>query len=122
MPKQAPAALIATYRDFIDRLYMELGSYGVPVPSAVGERVRDELVSRHPSLRQFAAGAKLEDPAEDGDTVTAAIAAWVSATIREALDGDEEAALSVVKAAARERRHALHAAGFLSALPWELEW
>jgi len=28
----------------------------------------------------------------------------------------------VVGEAARERRHMLHAAGFLSALPWELEW
>ena len=43
MPSQAPAALVAAYRDLIDRLYRELGSYGVPVPSAVGERVRDSL-------------------------------------------------------------------------------
>jgi hypothetical protein len=122
MPTQAPAALIATYRDLIERLYSELGSYGVPVPSAVGERVRDSLVAQHPALRRFAAGNKPEDPAEDGDQVTASVATWVAATIREALDGDEEAASSVMHAAARERRHALHAAGFLSALPWELEW
>lgn len=122
MPAQAPAALIATYRELIERLYLELGSYGVPVPSAVGERVRDSLVASHPSLRRFAAGIKPEDPADDGDEVTAALAAWVAGTIREALDGDEDAARSVVKAAARDRRHALHAAGFLSALPWELEW
>jgi hypothetical protein len=122
LPAQAPAALVSAYRDLIERLYLELGSYGVPVPSAVGERVRDALLARHPSLRRFAAGAKPEDPSDDGDDVTAAIAAWVSETIREALDGDEEAARSVVKAAARERRHTLHAAGFLAALPWELEW
>jgi hypothetical protein len=122
MPTQAPAALIATYRELVERLYLELGSYGVPVPSAVGERVRDSLIPSFPSLRRFAAGAKPEDPAEDGQEVTAGVASWVAATIREALDGDEEAARSVVTAAARERRHALHAAGFLSALPWELEW
>ena len=122
MPAQAPAALVLAYRELIARMYSELGSYGVPVPSAVGERVRDALITRHPSLKQFAAGAKPEDPADDGDEVTAAVAAWVTETVREALDGDEEAALSVVKAAARERRHMLHAAGFLSALPWELEW
>src|SRR5688500_1627658 len=39
MPAQAPAALVAAYRELIQRLYGELGSYGVPVPSAVGERV-----------------------------------------------------------------------------------
>ena len=122
LPAQAPAALVSAYRELIERLYMELGSYGVPVPSAVGERVRDALVQRHPSLRRFAAGAKPEDPSDEGAEVTAAVAAWVTETIREALDGDEEAARSVVKAAARERRHTLHAAGFLSALPWELEW
>jgi hypothetical protein len=110
------------YRELIGRLYAELGSYGVPVPSAVGERVRDALVERHPALRRFANGTKAEDPAEDQDDVTAAVAAWVTDTIREALDGDDETAGSVVKAAARDRRHMLHAAGFLSALPWSIEW
>jgi hypothetical protein len=122
LPSQAPPALVSAYRELIDRLYLELGSYGVPVPSAVGERVRDALLPHHPALRRFAGGAKSEDPSEDGDAVTAAVAAWVTDTIREALDGDEEAARSVVRAAARERRHMLHAAGFLSALPWEVEW
>jgi len=122
MPSQAPAALVAAYRDLIERLYSELGSYGVPVPSAVGERVRDALIGRHPALRRFAAGAKTEDPSDSAEEVTAAVAAWVTETIREALDGDEDAAQSVAQAAARERRHTLHASGFLSALPWELEW
>ena len=122
MPAQAPAALVAAYRELIGRLYSELGSYGVPVPSAVGERVRDALVERHPALRRFAHGAKSEDPAQDQDEVTAAVAAWVTDTIREALDGDDETAGRVVKSAARERRHMLHAAGLLSALPWSIEW
>src|SRR5574338_536155 len=122
MPAQAPAALVAAYRDVIDRLYAELGSYGVPVPSAVGERVRDSLVGRHPALRRFAAGSRIEDPSDSAEEVTAAVAAWVTLTIREALDGDEDAARSVAQAASRERRHALHASGFLAALPWELEW
>lgn len=122
MPAQAPAALVSAYRDLIERLYSELGSYGVPVPSAVGERVRDALIGRHPALRRFAAGAKTEDPSDSAEDVTAAVAAWVTDTIREALDGDEDAARSVAQAAARERRHTLHASGFLSALPWELEW
>jgi hypothetical protein len=122
MPNQAPAALVSAYRDLIDKLYTELGSYGVPVPSAVGERVRDSLVTQHPPLRHFVSGAKSEDPAEDQDQVTAAVAAWVTETIRESLDGDDDAAASVVKAAAKERRHMLHAAGFLSALPWTVEW
>ena len=122
LPSQAPPALVGAYRELVDRLYLELGSYGVPVPSAVGERVRDALLPQHPTLRCFAAGAKPEDPSEDGEQVTAAVAAWVTETIREALDGDDESARSVVRAAARERRHTLHAAGFLAALPWELEW
>ena len=122
MPSQAPASLVAAYRDLVERLYAELGSYGVPVPSAVGERVRDSLVDRHPSLRRFIGGSKPEDPSEDQDEVTAAVAAWVAETIRESLDGDDDAAASVVKAAAKERRHMLHAAGFLSALPWTIEW
>jgi hypothetical protein len=122
MPTQAPAGLVAAYRELIDRMYNELGSYGVPVPSAVGEQVRDSLVERHPALRKFVLGAKPEDPSEDQDAVTAAIAAWVTDVIRESLDGDEEAAKSVIKTAARDRRHMLHAAGFLAALPWEIEW
>jgi len=122
MPTQAPAALVAAYRELIERMYAELGSYGVPVPSAVGERVRDALLGRYPALSRFAAGSRPEDPSEDGREVTAGIAAWVTDTAREALDGDEDAARRVVSTAARERRHMLHAAGFLSALPWELEW
>jgi hypothetical protein len=122
MPAQAPAALVSAYRELIARLYTELGSYGVPVPSAVGERVRDALVATHPALKKFDSSAKPEDPAEDQDEVTAAVAAWVTDTVREALDGDDEAATSVVKAAARERRHMLHAAGFLARLPWTVEW
>ena len=122
MPTQAPVALVAAYRDLIERMYLELGSYGVPVPSAVGERVRDALLGRYPALSRFAAGSRGEDPSEDGQEVTAGVAAWVTDTAREALDGDEEAARRVVVEAARERRHMLRAAGFLSALPWELEW
>jgi hypothetical protein len=37
---------VGAYRELVDRLYLELGSYGVPVPSAVGERVRAALVER----------------------------------------------------------------------------
>jgi len=122
MPTQAPAALVAAYRELIERMYAELGSYGVPVPSAVGERVRDALLRRYPALSRFAGGSRPEDPSEDGYEVTAGVAAWVTDTAREALDGDEDAARRVVGEAARERRHMLHAAGFLSALPWELEW
>jgi len=122
MPAQAPAALVSAYRELIDRMYSELGSYGVPVPSAVGERVRDALLPRYPALRRFAAGEKPEDPSEDTKSVTEGVAAWVTDTTREALDGDDEAARRVLTEAARERRHMLHAAGFLSALPWELEW
>ena len=122
MPTQAPAALVAVYRELIERMYAELGSYGVPVPSAVGERVRDALLRRYPALSRFAAGSRPEDPSEDGQEVTAGVAAWVTDTAREALDGDEDAARRVLGEAARERRHMLHAAGFLSALPWELEW
>src|SRR6185503_18166811 len=58
MPTQAPAALVAAYRELIGRMYLELGSYGVPVPSAVGERVRDALLRRYPSLSRFAAGSR----------------------------------------------------------------
>jgi hypothetical protein len=122
MPSQAPAALVAAYRDLIEKLYVELGSYGVPVPSAVGERVRDALLARHPALRKFDAASRPEDPADDQEEVTAAVAAWVTDTIRESLDGDEDAAARVVKASARERRHMLHAAGFLARLPWTVEW
>jgi hypothetical protein len=123
MPSQAPPGLVGAYRELIERVYAELASSGVPVPSAVGERVRTALLDRHPSLRTFAAGgAKQDDPAEEQDAVTAAIAAWTTDTLREALDGDDAAAARVIKTAARDRRHMLHAAGYLSSLPWELEW
>jgi len=123
MPAQTPPSLVAAYRELVDRVYTELTSAGVPVPSAVGERVRTSLLDRHPSLHAFAEGAsKPDDPAAEQDEVTAAVAAWTIETLREALDGDEAAAAKLITTAARDRRHMLHAAGFLSALPWEIEW
>jgi len=123
MPAQTPPGLIAAYRELVDRLYAELASAGVPVPSAVGERVRTSLLDQHPSLHAFAGGAtRPDDPAAEQDEVTAAVAAWTVETLREALDGDEATAAKLIKTAGRDRRHMLHAAGFLSSLPWELEW
>ena len=123
MPAQAPPGLVAAYRELVDRLYAEMALAGVPVPAAVGERVRTSLVDRHPSLHAFARGTTTQDdPAADQEEVTAAVAAWMGETLREALDGDDAAAARLIKTAARERRHMLHAAGFLSSLPWEIEW
>ena len=123
MPAQTPPGLVAAYRELVERLYAEMTLAGVPVPSAVGERVRTSLVDRHPSLDAFAGGtARQDDPAADQDEVTAAVAAWMGETLREALDGDDAAAAKLIKTAARDRRHMLHAAGFLSSLPWEIEW
>jgi len=74
-------------------------------------------------LHAFAGGAtRPDDPAAEQDEVTAAVAAWTVETLREALDGDEATAAKLIKTAGRDRRHMLHAAGFLSSLPWELEW
>ena len=123
MPAQTPPGLISAYRELVDRLYTELASAGVPVPSAVGERVRASLLDQHPALHAFAGGAtRPDDPAAEQDEVTAAVAAWTVETLREALDGDEVTAAKLIKTAGRDRRHMLHAAGFLSSLPWELEW
>lgn len=123
MPAQAPSALVGAYRELIEKLYHELAATGVPVPSAVGERVRYALLAQHPPLRAFASGGvRPDDPADERDAVTAAIAAWVTETVREALDGDDVAATRALATATRERRHMLHAAGFLASLPWTLEW
>jgi hypothetical protein len=122
LPSQAPPALVGAYRDLIEKLYAELAATGVPVPSAVGERVRDALLERHPALCAFARGPKVQDPADEQAVVTTAIAAWMTEVVREAVDGDDALARRVLTAATRERRHMLHAAGFLAALPWELEW
>jgi hypothetical protein len=123
MPQQAPPGLVGAYRELVDRVYAELAATGVPVPSAVGERVRTSLIDRYPALQSFAVGpGKPDDPAHEEQEVTAGIAAWTVDTLREALDGDETAAARLIKTAARDRRHMLHAAGFLSSLPWEIEW
>ena len=73
------AALVTAYRELVDKLYLELGSYGVPVPSAVGERVRDGLVGRYPALKRFVGGAKPEDPPDDQEEITAAVEAKLGA-------------------------------------------
>lgn len=123
LPTQAPPALVGAYRELVTRLYAELAAAGVTAAPAIGERARETLVERHPSLRSFAdGGSPVNDPAEEEDEVTSAVAAWVTETVREALEGDDAAATRVLTAAARDRRHMLNAAGFLSSLPWDLRW
>lgn len=123
MPSQAPPSLIAAYRDVVSRLLDELASTGVPVPSAVAERVRHALLAAHPPLAHFPSGEEqADDPPHDRETVTGAVAAWMTETVREALDDDADLSARIVRNATHDRRHMLQAAGFLAALPWKLEW
>ena len=123
LPSQAAPGLIAAYRDLATRLFAELQVAGVPVPSAVGERVRHALLAEHPVLTHFETGdGSRADPPSEREVVTAAVAAWLTETLREALDGDDAAAERALRAAARERRHMLQASGLLGSLPWTIEW
>jgi hypothetical protein len=123
LPAQAPPALLAVYRELMGRVTGELNVAGVATAQAIAEKAREALVVTQPVLKHFTTGsAPVSDPVAEAATVTNAVAAWVTATLRQALPGRETDAARLLGAAARDRRHLLQAAGFVSAVPWPIPW
>ena len=58
---------------------------------------------------------------EDLRALNVAVAAWMIGLVRGAMI-DDEREIGMLRAATRDRRHMLQAAGFLAVLPWTLEW
>jgi len=122
LPVQAPPALFAAYREVAQSLVAELDRAGLPGAESA-EQGRFLLLAEYPLLSLFdPSSAETAEPVVDDRTLTQAVAVWVTATLRGAIRGDDVAAARHLRAAVWDRRHMLQAAGFLSAVPWAVEW
>ena len=124
LPIQAAPALIQAYRELAATLVARLVSEGGDGAPAVAEAARQALLPTHPALRAFAGvenGRALRGTAEPAAAVTGAVSAWVTELLwTAASDGPEPETL--LRDAARERRHVFQSAGFFERLPWKVAW
>lgn len=123
LPVQAAPQLVDAYRALTETIIGHLRSLGASDPAASVRQARERLVGAHPVLRHFGdvePGARAV--VSDARTLSVAMAAWMTAGLRDALRGDDELAARCIALAGRERRHLLQAAGFTAALPWTISW
>ena len=125
LPVQAAPALIQAYRELAAAIVARLVSEGGDGAPAVAEAARQALLPVHPALRAFALSTSdsrvPRGTAQPADAVTGAVSAWVTELLwTAASDGPEPETL--LRDAARERRHVFQSAGFFDQLPWKVAW
>jgi hypothetical protein len=120
---QAAPALIAAYRDLVGGVVRRLTEGGAEGATAVAERARKQLISRHPSLDKLSLTVPNQrDPVVETHALSAAIAAWLTETLWHVPLPDDVSAEQLLAEQARARRHLFQAAGLFEALPWTLTW
>jgi hypothetical protein len=124
LPQQAPHALVQAYRDLIESLIERLMGIGRESALAIAEHARRTLAEKHPVLERFPLAEDLprQDPVEETEVVSRALAAWVSEIVWTAADHDEVTPAELLRDLTRDRRHMLQSAGFYEHLPFRIEW
>ncbi|HUF27761.1 MAG TPA: hypothetical protein VMM18_12365 [Gemmatimonadaceae bacterium] len=124
LPHQTPPALVGAYRDLVRGLVARLVESGRDSAPAIAEHARRTLAEKHPSLERFSMDDERprQDPAEEMDVVTRAVAAWVGEVLWTAADHDAVSPEALLVELTRDRRHMLQSAGFFEHLPFKVEW
>jgi hypothetical protein len=123
LPQQAPPALILAYRDLANRLVAHLVAAGRESAPAIAEHARRTLVASHDALESFSVMDRAtHDPVTDVDTLTGAVAAWVSEILWTAADLTTVAPEELLRELTHDRRHMLQSAGFFDRIPFRVEW
>ena len=123
LPQQAPPALIHAYRDLTNRLVQRLVATGRESAPAIAEHARRTLTPSHDALASFTVMDRAtHDPVTDVDTLTNAVAAWVSEILWTAADLDTVAPEDLLRELTHDRRHMFDAAGFFDRIPFRVEW
>jgi hypothetical protein len=123
LPQQAPPALIHAYRDLTNRLVQRLVATGRESAPAIAEHARRNLAPSHDALESFTVMDRAtHDPVTDVDTLTNAVAAWVSEILWTAADLDTVAPEELLRELTHDRRHMFDAAGFFDRVPFRVEW
>ena len=120
---QAAPKLIAAYRELTRGLVSKLTAGGNDSAAAIAEHARKSLAETHPVLAHFAvSGRSMKDPAADQETLTAAIAAWISEFLWTAAASSDVSPETLLHDLMYERRHLFQSAGLCDALPWRVTW
>ena len=123
LPVQAPHALIQAYRELTTGLVKRLVDGGRESAPEIAEHARRTLLDRHRALESFAVSDReLPDPVADGETLTAAVAAWMTELLWAAADHDAIKPETLLRELTYERRHMFQSAGLFQRLPFEIEW
>jgi hypothetical protein len=119
LPVQAPPPLIQAYRELTWHLVASLEAAGKDSATALAEHARRSLLAAHPVLDSFRVGETIvHDPVADTETVTAAVAAWVTEIMWAGGDLEQRGPEALLRDLTRDRRHMLQSAGFFERLPW----
>jgi hypothetical protein len=119
LPVQAAPALIQAYRELTTDLVWRLEQGGKESAPVLAEQARITLLPSHPVLDAFRVReGVVHDPVTDTDTLTAAVAAWVSEIMWAGGDLENVGAEDCLRELTKERRHVFQSAGFFERLPW----
>ena len=119
LPVQAQPALIQAYRELTTDLVYRLEASGKESAPVLAEQARITLLPNHPVLDAFRVReGVVHDPITDTDTLTSAVAAWVSEIMWAGGDLEDVGVEACLRELTKERRHVFQSAGFFERLPW----
>jgi hypothetical protein len=118
LPTQALPSQIRMLREVYARL-VRAAEDGLPGEGTrKAERAHQQVITRHPALAVLGPGDRTEGHAVSAEALTAALAAWTTALLREVELVDPGGAPRLLGESTRDHRHALQAAGFYEQVPW----
>ena len=118
LPTQALPSQIRMLREVYSRLSRSAEEAYPGEGSRKAGRAHQQLASDHPALAVLGPGDRTEGHAVAAEALTAALAAWATALLREMELVDPGAGSRLLGEATRDHRHALQAAGFFEQVPW----
>lgn len=118
LPTQALPSQIRMLREVYARLVRAAEEALPGEGTRKAERAHQQVISAHPDLAVLGPGDRTEGQAVSAEGLTAALAAWATALLREVELVDPGAGPRLLGEATRDHRHALQAAGFYEQVPW----
>ena len=118
LPTQALPSQIRMLREVYSRLSRSAEEAYPGEGSRKAGKAHQALASDHPALAVLGPGDRTEGHAVAAEALTAALAAWATALLREMELVDPGAGPRLLGEATRDHRHALQAAGFFEQVPW----
>ena len=121
LPEQAPAGLIAAYRDLAASIVARLVTAGHESAPAVAEHARQSLLANHPSLDAFSfQGRPARSIVLEAEGLTDGVAALINELLWATADHNGIGPEDLLRDLTWERRHLFASAGLYEKLSWKL--